>query len=185
MDLAPGDDLLTTTRSVRWRLDLGRPVPLDVMRTCLRLALQAPNGSNAQRWRWILVYYDRRRHALADLVVPCIEQSSGPTGWGASIYPAVWSLMLALRSRGLGSCIRASVRPTPPISGSVPQPAISGSARRRRYSSFRRVSPRPAWFRRLTTRVSVSGRHRAGPSMRLTAWTPGTAPWLKARASGN
>jgi nitroreductase len=39
------------------------------------------------------------------LVVPCIEQGGGPAGWAPSIYPAVWSFMLALRSRGLGSLI--------------------------------------------------------------------------------
>jgi nitroreductase len=39
------------------------------------------------------------------LVVPCIEDAGGAAGWAPSIYPAVWSFMLALRSRGLGSCI--------------------------------------------------------------------------------
>jgi nitroreductase len=39
------------------------------------------------------------------LVVPCIEKKGGAAGWQPSIYPAVWSFMLALRSRGLGSCI--------------------------------------------------------------------------------
>ena len=39
------------------------------------------------------------------MVVPCIEESGGAAGWAPSIYPAVWSFMLALRSRGLGSTI--------------------------------------------------------------------------------
>jgi len=39
------------------------------------------------------------------LVVPCAEEVGGAAGWQPSIYPAVWSFMLALRSRGLGSCI--------------------------------------------------------------------------------
>ena len=39
------------------------------------------------------------------LVVACVEEKSGPAGWGPSIYPAVWSFQLALRSRGLGSVI--------------------------------------------------------------------------------
>ena len=39
------------------------------------------------------------------LVVPCIREVGGPAGWAPSIYPAVWSLILALRSRGLGSVI--------------------------------------------------------------------------------
>ena len=46
LDLATVDKLLTTTRAVRKRLDFSRPVPLDVVVECLRLALQAPTGSN-------------------------------------------------------------------------------------------------------------------------------------------
>jgi nitroreductase len=44
-------------------------------------------------------------HEVPVLVVPCIERTGGAAGWPPSIYPAVWSFMLALRSRGLGSCI--------------------------------------------------------------------------------
>ena len=49
------DELLTTTRSVRKRLDLERPVPRPIIEECLGLALQAPNGSNQQPWRWIAI----------------------------------------------------------------------------------------------------------------------------------
>jgi nitroreductase len=42
------DEVLTTTRSVRKRLDLERPVPREVLLECLELAVQAPTGSNAQ-----------------------------------------------------------------------------------------------------------------------------------------
>ncbi|MBV9919990.1 MAG: nitroreductase family protein [Pseudonocardia sp.] len=49
------DELLTTTRSVRTRLDLDRPVPLELVKECLQVALQAPTGSNAQTWHWIVV----------------------------------------------------------------------------------------------------------------------------------
>lgn len=49
------DELLTTTRSVRKRLDLDRPVPLEVVRECLEIALQAPSGSNAQGWHFVVV----------------------------------------------------------------------------------------------------------------------------------
>src|ERR1700722_15528757 len=55
MDLLTVDKLLTTTRAVRKRLDLGRAVPDEVILECLRLAIQAPTGSNAQLWRWIVV----------------------------------------------------------------------------------------------------------------------------------
>jgi nitroreductase len=155
MDLATTDHLLTTTRSVRKRLDFTRPVPRDVIEKCLEIALQAPTGSNAQGWHFVVVTDAAKRKALADLyragwsvytqlerppmpaddprtaqlprvvdsaqyltdhfheapvmIVPCIEGrvESMPQFAQASVYgsilPAVWSLMLALRSRGLGS----------------------------------------------------------------------------------
>jgi nitroreductase len=49
------DELLTTTRSVRKRLDLDRPVPMDLVRECIEIALQAPTGSNQQGWHWLVV----------------------------------------------------------------------------------------------------------------------------------
>jgi nitroreductase len=49
------DELLSTTRSVRKRLDLRRPVPVELVRDCLRIAVQAPTGSNRQDWHWIVV----------------------------------------------------------------------------------------------------------------------------------
>jgi nitroreductase len=49
------DEVLTTTRAVRKRLDVSKPVPRAVLEECLDLALQAPNGSNRNDWRWIIV----------------------------------------------------------------------------------------------------------------------------------
>lgn len=49
------DELLSTTRSVRKRLDLDRPVPLELVRESLEVALQAPSGSNQQGWHWMVV----------------------------------------------------------------------------------------------------------------------------------
>ena len=49
------DELLTTTRSVRKRLDLTRPVPLEEVKECLEIALQAPNGGMREGWHWIVV----------------------------------------------------------------------------------------------------------------------------------
>ena len=66
-DLAQTDRLLTSTRSVRKRLDLTRPVPRDVVLECLELALQAPTGGNTQRWRWMVVDDPDLRMGLADL----------------------------------------------------------------------------------------------------------------------
>jgi nitroreductase len=157
MDLKTVDHLLTTTRSVRKRLDLKKPVPLDVVEKCIDIAVQAPTGSNAQGWHFVVVTDPAKRQGLADLyrrafsmyrdmnanapqlqesdprreqtlrivdsatylaehlheapvhIVPCIEGrvETAPVVFQASIYgsilPAVWSLMLALRSRGLGS----------------------------------------------------------------------------------
>jgi nitroreductase len=66
-DTAETDRLLSTTRSVRKRLDLERPVPADVILDCLRLAVQAPTGSNAQGWRWLIVTDAAKRKELARL----------------------------------------------------------------------------------------------------------------------
>lgn len=55
MNLDSAEYVLTTTRTVRRRLDLERPVPRDVVEECLRIALQAPNGSNMNTWRWVIV----------------------------------------------------------------------------------------------------------------------------------
>ena len=49
------EEVLTTTRAVRKRLDLQRPVERDLIETCLRIAFQAPNGSDQQTWGWVLV----------------------------------------------------------------------------------------------------------------------------------
>ena len=54
-DLAQTDHLLTTTRSVRKRLDFTRPVSRDVVLECLDIGLQAPSGGNRQPWRWLIV----------------------------------------------------------------------------------------------------------------------------------
>ena len=63
LDLTP-DQLLSTTRAVRKRLDLDRPVPLDVVRECLELAVQAPTGSNQQGWHFVVVTDEAKRAAL-------------------------------------------------------------------------------------------------------------------------
>ncbi len=150
MDIATVDELLTTTRAVRKRLDLNRPVEREVILECIRLAMQAPTASNTQDWRWIIVTDPDKRAAIAEIynsigaqylamaaesaedpqtkrvyesamslsgtlaqvpvhVIPCIEQRIDSAELGiaaaawASIIPAGWSFLLALRSRGLGS----------------------------------------------------------------------------------
>jgi nitroreductase len=66
LDLTP-DELLTTTRSVRKRLDLTRPVERDVLTRCLEIALQAPTGSNRQGFQFVVVDDAEKRAALAAL----------------------------------------------------------------------------------------------------------------------
>lgn len=151
------DELLATTRAVRRRLDLERPVSADLLRECLELAVQAPTGSNQQDWHFVVVADADQRAAMADLyrqayagyrasrsyagnvegrsperagtqgrvassadhlaehlhevpvhLVPCIRRRvERPTAAVASLYgsilPAVWSFMLAARTRGLGT----------------------------------------------------------------------------------
>ncbi len=154
-DLTETDRLLSTTRAVRRRLDLARPVPRDVVLDCIRLAQQAPTGSNSQGWRWMVVDDAAARKGLAALykkaadaylqlargrlseadeqtarvydsafwlvdhladvplhVIPCLAGRPSPDGgniagasYYGSIFPAVWSFQLALRSRGLGSAL--------------------------------------------------------------------------------
>lgn len=151
------DEVLTTTRAVRRRLDLTRPVDEALLRECLELALQAPTGGNDQGWHFVVVTDPTTRAAIAEIyreaaieyaqrakarvrrtftddekatrkrsmgsagylfehlhevpvhVIPCIDGrvDGAPlvdqaTVFG-SILPAVWSFMLAARSRGLGS----------------------------------------------------------------------------------
>lgn len=148
------DEVLTTTRSVRKRLDFDRTVERAVVEECLSIALQAPTGGNSQGWHFILVEDQATRLALAEIyranwaiystmprgrktgdirdaqlpkvrdsasfladnferaplmMIPCItgrlekvDVATGAGGWG-SLLPAVWSFMLALRSRGIGS----------------------------------------------------------------------------------
>lgn len=66
-DLAQTDALLSTTRAVRKRLDLDKPVGDDVLLECIRLAVQAPTGSNTQGWRWMIVRDPAKKEALAEL----------------------------------------------------------------------------------------------------------------------
>lgn len=146
-DLTQTDHLLSTTRAVRKRLDLTRPVPRSLILECLNLAIQAPTGGNTQRWRWMVVDDPEKKQALADLyrqgwkpyleaskkaredqgldpetrvsdsadyladhfheapamLVPCLLDRGDGAGYWGSIVPAIWSFMLAARSRGLGT----------------------------------------------------------------------------------
>lgn len=148
------DEVLTTTRAVRRRIDFDRPVEREVVLECVEIALQAPTGSNTQGWRWMFVddpvkkaviadlyrknfypyvgvdddgeplpagndqgdrirssavYMARRLHEVPLMAIPMhtgrlegADTFAQASTWG-SILPAVWSFLLALRERGIGS----------------------------------------------------------------------------------
>ncbi|MEO5723444.1 MAG: nitroreductase family protein [Ilumatobacteraceae bacterium] len=154
------DQLLSTTRAVRKRLDFSRPVPDDLIRECVAMAMQAPSGSNNMTMQFMVVRDEARRKAIGEvyrqcyqayttmdgvyigsidkgeasanaqqqrsassadylgehmgdapaLVIPCTAGrvdgqpamiSSSTLG---NVMPGMWSLMLAARARGLGTC---------------------------------------------------------------------------------
>lgn len=140
--------LLTTTRAVRKRLDLGRPVERGLLEECVSIATQAPAGGNRHRYRFVLVDEAEQREALAEvyrrafaaylertqaatglllesarhlaehlhevpaIVIPCmtgrvehLTTAREQSGYWGSVYPAVWSFMLAARERGLGTAL--------------------------------------------------------------------------------
>ena len=61
------DEVLSTTRSVRKRLDFDKPVEREVILECLDLALQAPTGSNSQGWHWMFVDDPAKKLGLRNL----------------------------------------------------------------------------------------------------------------------
>jgi nitroreductase len=166
IDLASVDHVLSTTRAVRKRLDLTRPVEPEILERCIEIATQASTGLYGETWQFVVVTEPDKRAALAALykktadgifsgtlpfdpylarlhavsaadprfalqqrmyasglylinhlheapvlVLPCIEgrMETASPGAQASLYgsilPATWSLMLALRARGLGSVL--------------------------------------------------------------------------------
>lgn len=66
MDLATVDKLLMTTRTVRRRLDLGRPVDPEIIQICLEIAIQAPTGGNSQGWRFMVVTDAEKRAQIGE-----------------------------------------------------------------------------------------------------------------------
>ncbi len=72
------DQLLSTTRTVRKRLDLTRPVEPELIRECVELAIQAPTASNTQRWHFIAVTDAQKRVALSELYRQGMQAAYGP-----------------------------------------------------------------------------------------------------------
>src|ERR1051326_3721155 len=163
IDLASVDHVLMTTRAVRKRLDLTRPVEREVIERCIEIAIQAPTALAGETWHFIVVTDPVQRASVAEIyrrageghrsgafpldaylsylraITPedrrfAVQQSmfragsdlmkhlqhvpvlilagadgrvenAGPGAQASlygSIFPAVWSLMLALRARGIG-----------------------------------------------------------------------------------
>jgi len=164
IDLASVDHVLMTTRAVRKRLDLTRPVEREVIERCIEIAIQAPTALAGETWHFIVVTDPVQRASVAEiyrrageghrsgafpldaylsylraitpedrrfavqqsmfragsdlmkhlqhvpvLILACADgrvENAGPGAQASlygSIFPAVWSLMLALRARGIGS----------------------------------------------------------------------------------
>jgi nitroreductase len=90
------EEVLTTTRTVRKRLDLNRLVEREVVEACLRIGFQAPNGSNQQTWGWVLVddpstranMASIYRAALADFVARPRERGDRALGDKADDRPS-------------------------------------------------------------------------------------------------
>jgi nitroreductase len=81
LELTP-DELLSTTRAVRKRLDLERPVEREVLEECLNLAQQAPTASYSQNWHFVVVTDAAKRAALGELwrevAYPYLQRGDGP-----------------------------------------------------------------------------------------------------------
>jgi nitroreductase len=154
VDIDSVDLALSTTRSVRRRIDWERPIEREVIEQCIDIATQAPTGLLAEAWRFLVIVdperkarmaeiyrsafselgavraeYARRagtdppplkpvQQALADrlhempaLILVCSEGRldgvsdtvARQVGFYGSVLPAAWSLMVALRARGIGA----------------------------------------------------------------------------------
>ena len=81
LELTP-DELLSTTRAVRKRLDLSRPVEREVLEECFQLAQQAPTSSYSQNWHFVVVTDAEKRAALGEMwrqvAYPYLQRGGGP-----------------------------------------------------------------------------------------------------------
>ena len=73
LDLNICDKLLTTTRSIRRRLDLSRPVPPELIEECLEVAVQSPSATNTQKWRFMVIREADKRAGIAKLYKQAFE----------------------------------------------------------------------------------------------------------------
>jgi nitroreductase len=88
MDLATVEELLSTTRSVRRRLDLERPVEPEIIEWAISLALQAPSGSNRQHWRFLVVTDPSKRAAIGRIYRQVFDEYGRALREQPNPYPA-------------------------------------------------------------------------------------------------
>ena len=74
------DELLSTTRAVRKRLDFSRPVPDDLLRECVGLAMQSPSGSNNMTMQFVVVRDEAKRRAIGDIYRQCYSMYQNMPG---------------------------------------------------------------------------------------------------------
>jgi nitroreductase len=79
-------EVLTTTRSVRKRLDLDRPVDLAVVEECLEIALQAPSGSNRQGWHFVVVDDPETRLTIGEIYRQTVDSYLASAGSAARLF---------------------------------------------------------------------------------------------------
>lgn len=97
------DEVLSTTRAVRKRIDFDRPVEDEVLRECLELALQSPTGSNAQSWQWVVVTDAEKKRALGELYARAFEMYKGFDGNAANAYKGPDTTRIAQQGRVMDS----------------------------------------------------------------------------------
>lgn len=97
------DEVLSTTRAVRRRLDFDRPVEESVLRECLELAVQAPSGSNSQSWRWVVVTDPEKKAALGALYAQAFDIYRGMDGNAGNVYKGDDAARIAQQGRVMDS----------------------------------------------------------------------------------
>ena len=135
------EDVLSTTRSVRKKLNYDKPLRRKDIEACINAAVQAPMGLEGENWRFLVVTDSKIKKQIAEIYcevmlkigetrgvtlkpthnalmarlheIPCMvfvfaigeppDDLSGQVGFFGSILPAAWSLMLAMRARGIGT----------------------------------------------------------------------------------
>lgn len=127
------DEVLSTTRAVRKRLDFDRPVEREVIEECLELAIQAPTGSNSQGWQWIFVTDPAKKKALADIYAEnfAIYRKIGASSQMAADDPRVEQQARVLSSAEYltENFHRAPVLMIPCIAGNLDRvPAFAGAS---------------------------------------------------------